>query len=104
MKHWLITLKTPIASIKEYYGALSETDPTEEEDFISAEMEIIEESWQDYNYLLHLEDEEYSSEEEEEEAWEEAYQNWIEECYCVAHESSDEEFNEYDVSIIYEKV
>ena len=74
MKIWLITAEAPIAGCEEYYVAYSKENP----ETLSC--------WD-----LHLDDEEYDSEEERDEAYDQAWEDWKCDCYIYAKESSEEE-------------
>ena len=93
IKSWLITAEAPVCGTDTYYSAFSVSDPTNDPNFPYDE--IVEELWDNYNYLLHLEDEEYESEEEEEEAWDEARENWNTDCSIWAQEMGVKELEDY---------
>ena len=89
MKTWVIKCSSPFCGTNEYFKAYSENDPTLNEDFRDIENEIVNDLWDNYNWMLHLEDEEFEYEEEEEAAWEEAWSDWVENCSIVAEETDD---------------
>ena len=64
MKTWLITAIAPIASCEEHYIAYSKENPETLSCWNDIVMEIIQELWDNYSWNLHLDDEEYDSEEE----------------------------------------
>ena len=55
------------------------------------ERQLIEDSWDQYSWTLHLEDDDYESEEEYEEACNEAYENWVEDTEITWEEYESEE-------------
>lgn len=93
IKSWLITASAPVCGTDEYYCAFSDGDPLDKEGFPYDE--ITEDLWNNYSWLLHLEDEEYESKEEEEEAYEQAYEDWKTDCDFSSEEMSLEELQEY---------
>ena len=96
MKTWLITLEPPICGTEQYYMAISDEDPLLDDNFPFNY--YIEETWNDYNYLLHLDDEEYESEEEEKEAYDEAYEEWFSDCQYDSEEMDEEHLKEYGIN------
>lgn len=86
MSVWLVTVSPPVVGCDEYY--LCRKNPDEIENF---ERQLIEESWDQYSYTLHLEDDDYESEEEYEEICNEAYENWIEDTEVTLEEYESEE-------------
>lgn len=88
IKQWLIKASAPVCGTDTVYLAYSESNPLEKYDI---EEYIIDDLWDMYNYILHLDDEEYDSEEEEQEAYDEAYEEWREGCQIDAEEATDEE-------------
>jgi hypothetical protein len=92
-KSWLIKASAPFCGTDTYYCAFSEEDPLNCDDFPYEE--IIEELWDDYSYLLHLEDDDYDSEVEYQEAYDQAYEQWHEDCDFDSEEISLEEIQDY---------
>lgn len=86
MSVWLVTVSPPVVGCDEHY--LCRKNPDEIENF---ERQLIEESWDQYSYTLHLEDDDYESEEEYEEICNEAYENWIEDTEVTWEEYESEE-------------
>lgn len=106
IKSWLITASAPFLGTEQYYCAFSEKDPLDCPDFPYAE--ITDELWNDYSWMLHLEDEEYESEEEEEEAYDQAYEDWKYDCNFKSEEMSIEDIQDYisgdlESEIIYDE-
>ena len=91
MKTWLITAEAPIAGCEEYYVAYSKENPETLPCWNDIVMEIIQELWDNYSWNLHLDDEEYDSEEERDEAYDQAWEDWKCDCYIYAKKSSKEE-------------
>ena len=90
MSVWLVTVSPPIVGCDEHY--LCRENPDEIEDwYANFERQLIEESWDQYSWTLHLEDDEYESEDEYEEACNEAYENWIEDTEVTWEEYESEE-------------
>lgn len=108
MKCWLITACAPFCGTEEYYGAYAEENPEQELINSSIYDEIIENLWVSYSYLLHIEDEEFDSEEEEQEAWDYARENWDGDCTVNIEEIEESELSEYfpegcEPEIIYDE-
>ncbi len=106
MKSWLIEASAPVCGTDTYYCAFCDNDPLDDPDF--PYLEIIQELWDNYSYLLHLEDEEYESEEEEIEAYEQAYEDWNYDCKIISDEMPLDEIQDYltgdiESNIIYDK-
>jgi hypothetical protein len=101
IKPWLITGSAPICGTNEYYCAYSEGNPLDADNFPFDE--IIEDLWNNYSYLLHLEDEEYESEEEKEEAYDQAREDWNCDCSFTSEEMDLELDNPDEYSIIYDE-
>lgn len=93
MKQWLITANAPFCGTETHYGAYSESNPLEK--FPKLEEDIIQELWDDYSYLLHLDDEDYESEEDRDEAYDQAWEDWRCDCNIYAEEATDEDFEMY---------
>ena len=90
MSVWLVTVSPPVAGCDEHY--LCRKNPNEIENlYDDFQRQLIEESWQDYSWTLHLEDDDYESEDEYEEACNEAYENWIEDTELTWEEYESEE-------------
>ena len=90
MSVWLVTVSPPVVGCDEHY--LCRENPDEIEDwYANFELQLIEESWDQYSWTLHLEDDEYESEDEYEEACNEAYENWIEDTEVTWEEYESEE-------------
>ncbi len=90
MKKWLIKASAPFCGTDIYYRAYSEQNPLEA--CPDAWDTIVEELWESYSHLLHLEDEDFESDEEREEALDQAYESWKEDCNIYAEEATDEDF------------
>jgi len=101
IKPWLICASAPICGTSNYYCAYSDGDPLISENFPYSE--IIEDLWDNYSWLLHLEDEEYESEEEEQKAYDEAYDDWEYDCSITSEEMDLELDNPEDYEIIYDE-
>lgn len=93
IKSWLVTASAPFCGTDTHYTAFSEGDPLDAEGF--PYNDITDELWGNYSYLLHLDDEEYESEEEREEALEQAYEDWACDCSFDSQEMSLEELQDY---------
>ena len=91
IKIWLIKASAPICDTDTYYRAYSESNPEELEAWRDIEDNIIQELWDNYSYLLHLDDEEYETEEEETEAYDQAWEDWRCDCEVYAEEATDED-------------
>ena len=90
MKTWLITATAPIAGCEEHYVAYSEENPETLSDWDDKVMEIIQDLWDSYSWCLHLDDEEYKSEEEEAEVYDQAWEDWSCDCEVYVEEASDD--------------
>ena len=91
MKTWLITAIAPIAGCEEHYIAYSKENPETLSCWTDIVMEIIQELWDNYSWNLHLDDEEYNSEEERDEVYDQAWEDWKCDCSIYVKESSEEE-------------
>lgn len=91
MKTWLIIAIAPIAGCEEHYIAYSKENPETLSCWNDIVMEIIQELWDNYSWNLHLDDEEYDSEEEKDEIYDQAWEDWKYDCSIYAKESSEEE-------------
>ena len=90
MSVWLITVSPPIVGCDEHY--LCRENPDEIEDWYdNIERQLIEESWQNYSWTLHLAEEDYESEEEYEEIYNETYENWVDDTDVTWEEYESEE-------------
>lgn len=101
IKTWLITASAPICGTDTHYCAYSEEDPLNYDDFPFDE--ITEDLWYNYHYLLHIDDEEYESEEEREEALNRAYEDWICDCNFSSEEMNLELDNPDKYEIVYDE-
>lgn len=91
IKIWLIKASAPICGTDTYYRAYSESNPEELEAWRDIEDNIIQELWDNYSYLLHLDDEEYETEEEETEVYDQAWEDWRCDCEVYAEEATEED-------------
>ena len=101
IKTWLIIASAPICGTDIYYCAYSKEDPLSYDDFPFDE--ITEYLWESYSYLLHLDDEEYESEEEREETWDQAYEDWQCDCSFSSEEMDLELYNPDEYEIVYDE-
>lgn len=96
IKKWLITASAPICGTDTYYRAYSEVNPelldNWHEDIY---MNIIQELWDNYSWGLHLEDEEYESQEDEDEAYEQAWEDWKGGCGICVEEATEDVLKSY---------
>ena len=90
MKQWLITADAPICGTTTYYRAYCEEDPLEK--YPEIEEDIISELWDNYSYLLNLDDEDYPTEEDKDQTYDDAWESWRCDCSIYAEEATDEEF------------
>lgn len=74
MSAWLVTVSPNVCGCDEHYISLE--DPESREEWNEIEEELIDESWNNYSWTLHLDDEEYETEEEEDKAYTEANEEW----------------------------
>lgn len=74
MSAWLVTVSPNVCGCDEHYISLE--DPELREEWNVIEEELIDESWNNYSWTLHLDDEEYETEEEEDKAYTEANEEW----------------------------
>ena len=72
--------------------------------------EITDYLWESYSYLLHLDDEEYESEEERDEAYDQAYENWKCDCNINVEEATEEDLQDVapggnidNIEIVYDE-
>lgn len=89
MKTWIITATAPLAGCEDHYIAYSEENPETLPDWNNIVTEIIQDLWDNYSWCLHLDDEEYESEEEEAEAYDQAWEDWNYDCEVHAEEASE---------------
>ena len=107
IKQWLIYAAAPVCGTDTVYLAYSESDPLEKDGITEY---IIEDLWSIYSWTLHLDDEEYDSEEEEQEAYNQAYEDWSCDCNIYAEVASNEEVKDNapggdinNIEIIYDE-
>ena len=95
IKSWLIIASTPFCEVEQYYCAFSNGNPLVKPDFPYSE--IANELWCQYSYLLHLEDEFDAdiTEEEEQLIYDQAYENWENDCSFYSEEMSLEKLQGY---------
>jgi len=106
IESWLIKAIAPLCGTDQYFCAFSDGNPTEKVEFRYVEESIIEDLWDDYSYLLHLEDEEYESDEEEAEVYDQAYEDWRCDSSITAEPMSYEEIItdwDSDIEIVYDE-
>ena len=101
IKPWLIIASAPICGTDIHYCAYSQEDPLDMDEFPFDE--ITEYLWENYSYLLHLDDEEYESEEERDEAWDQAYEDWKCDCSFSSEEMDLELYNPDEYEIVYDE-
>lgn len=101
IKPWLICASAPICGTDTYYCAYSDGDPLDSDSF--PYNEIIENFWNNYSYLLHLEDEEYESEEKEQEIYDQAHENWMADCSFTSEEMDLEVDNPKYYEVVYDE-
>ena len=88
MKRWLIKADAPICGTDTVYLAYCDNDPLEIDGVYE---QIVEDLWDKYSWCLHLDDEEYETEEDREEAYDQAWEDWKYDCNIYAEETTDEE-------------
>lgn len=110
IKTWLISASAPICGTDIYYVAYSEVNPELLEDWNDVYDQIVEELWDNYSWGLHLDDEEYASEEDEIEAYDQAYEDWKCDCDIVVDEATEKDLEDVapggdinDIEIIYDE-
>lgn len=101
IKPWLICASAPICGTDTYYCAYSDGDPLDSDSFPYDE--ITNDLWDNYSYTLHLEDEEYDSQEEEDEVYSQAYEDWITDCSFTSELMDLEVDNPEDYEIVYDE-
>lgn len=94
IKTWLITASAPVCGTDTYYVAYSEVNPELLDAWNDIWDEIVEDLWNIYSWTLHLEDEEYDSEEEENEVYEQAYEDWKYNCEVYTDEATEEDLED----------
>jgi hypothetical protein len=95
IESWLITASAPFCGTDTHYCAFSDGNPVDKPEFDEIYCRLVSDMWDSYSYLLHLEDEEYESEEELEEIYEQAWADWEEDCSIVAEPMSLKELQGY---------
>jgi len=104
IKTWLIKASAPICGTDTDYIAYSEKNPEFSEDWDNICNFIIEDLWDNYSWCLHLEDEEYDSEEEENEAYDQAYEDWRCDCNIYVEEATEEDLEDVNaIEIVYDE-
>ena len=110
IKTWLISTSAPVCGTDTYYVAYSETNPKLLEKWDSICEYIIQELWDSYSWTLHLEDDEYDSEEEEQEAYEQAWEDWQCDCNIYIEEATQKDLEDVapggnidDIEIVYDE-
>lgn len=104
IKTWLISTSAPVCGTDTHYVAYSETNPELLEEWDSICENIIQELWDSYSLTLHLEDDEYDSEEEELEAYEQAWKDWKCDCDIYVAEATQEDLENIDsIEIVYDE-
>ena len=81
---------TNLTSIKSKLCA----NPELSEAWIDICADIIQELWDNYSWGLHLEDEEYESEEEEQEAYDQAWEDWQCDCNINVDEATEKDLED----------
>lgn len=90
MSVWLVTVSPPVVGCDEHY--LCRENPDEIENWYdNFERQLIEESWDNYSWTLHLDDDDYESEEDYEEAYDSAYEDWVQDTGVTWEEFESEE-------------
>lgn len=110
IKTWLISASAPICGTDTYYRAYSEVNPELLDNWNDICNDIIQELWDDYSWGLHLEDEEYETEEEEDEAYEQAWEDWQCDCNISVDEATQEDLEDVapggnidNIEIVYDE-
>lgn len=110
IKTWLITASAPICGTDTYYRAYSEANPELSENWNDICDEITEDLWNSYSWCLHLDDDEYDSEEEENEAHDQAYEDWRYDCNIYVEEATEEDLEDVapgedinNIEIVYDE-
>lgn len=109
IKTWLISASTPLCGTDTYYVAYSEANPELLEDWNYIYNDIIQELWDDYSWGLHLDDEEYESQEEADKAYEQAWEDWKCDCNINVDEATEEDLEDVapggvdNIEIVYDE-
>ena len=110
IKTWLISASAPICGTDTYYSAYSEVNPELLDNWNGIWEDIVQELWDNYSWGLHLEDEEYDSQEEEDEAYEQAWENWKYDCEVNVEEATQEDLEDVapggnidNIEIVYDE-
>lgn len=110
IKTWLISASAPICGTDTYYRAYSEVNPELLEEWNDICEYIIQELWDNYSWGLHIESEDYDSEEEEDEAYEQAWEDWNCDCSISVDEATEEDLQDVapggnvdDIEIVYDE-
>lgn len=90
MSVWLVTVSPPVVGCDEHYLCRENPDEIENwyDDF---ERQLVEDSWLNYSWTLHLDDDDYESEEDYEEAYDAAYEDWVQDTEVTWEEYESEE-------------
>ena len=94
IKTWLITANAPVCGTETVYRAYSEVNPEFLDNWDYILDGIIEDLWDSYSWMLHLEDDEYESEEDENEAYDQAWEDWRCDCDVDVKESTEKELED----------
>ena len=110
IKTWLISASAPICGTDTYYSVYSEVNPELLDNWNGIWEDIVQELWANYSWGLHLEDEEYDSQEEEDEAYEQAWENWKYDCEVNVEEATQEDLEDVapggnidNIEIVYDE-
>jgi len=111
MKQWLIKASAPICGTYTYYRAYSEVNPELLNNWYEDVcMNIIQELWDNYSWALHLDDEDYETEEDREEAYDQAWEDWKYDCEINVDEATEEDLQDVapagdieNIEIIYDE-
>lgn len=110
IKTWLISASAPICGTDIYYRAYSKVNPELLENWNYICKNIIQELWDNYSWGLHIESEDYDSEEEEDEAYEQAWEDWNCDCNINVDEATEEDLEDVapggnidNIEIVYDE-
>ena len=111
IKTWLISASAPICGTDTYYVAYSEVNPELLDNWYEDIcINIIQKLWDNYSWGLHLDDEEYESEEEEKEAYDQAWEDWKCDCNIYVEEATKEDLKDVapggninNIEIVYDE-
>ena len=110
IKTWLVSASAPICGTDTYYRAYSEVNPELLENWNDICNDIIQELWDKYSWGLHLDDEEYESQEEEDEAYDQAWEDCKYDCGILVDEATEEDLEDVapggnidNIEIIYDE-